>query len=113
MDRQLIATCGAYCGTCQWRPKTHCPGCQAAGGNTFWGECAVATCAIKKGLEHCGLCADVPCQTLQEYFDHPEHGDRGERLANLKAWARGEETYLELTPLDPQDGQQAGGADPA
>jgi len=33
---------------------------------------------------------------LQEAFDNPEHGDKGERLANLKAWARGEDSYVKL-----------------
>ena len=111
MDRQMIAMCGAYCGVCEWKLKTDCPGCQAAKGSMGWGECAVARCAIEKGLEHCGLCADVPCETLQGYFDHPEHGDRGERPANLKAWARGEETYLKLRTVNAEEGQQATGAD--
>jgi len=101
MDQQLMAMCGAYCGTCEWRPKTSCPGCLALGGKMFWGTCEVAKCAVDKGLEHCGLCPEVPCATLQGYFDNPEHGDNGERLANLKAWARGEQTYRELTPKNP------------
>jgi hypothetical protein len=62
----------------------------------FWGECQVARCSIEKGIEHCGLCSSLPCDTLQEAFDHPEHGDKGERLANLKAWATGEDSYIEL-----------------
>jgi len=64
MDKGQIAMCGAYCGTCQ-----------------------VAVCGNAKGLLHCGLCPDVPCDALRQAFDHPEHGDNGERLANLKAWA--------------------------
>lgn len=98
MDQQLIGMCGAYCGTCEWRPKTDCPGCLTLKGNMFWGTCDVAVCANAKGLEHCGLCPEVPCATLQSFFDHPEHGDNGERLANLRAWARGEQTCRELTP---------------
>ncbi len=98
MDQQLIAMCGAYCGTCEWRPKTDCPGCLALKGKMFWGTCDVATCAVNKGLDHCGLCPEVPCATLQGLFDDPEHGDNGERLANLQAWARGEQTYTEITP---------------
>ena len=104
MDQQMIAACGAYCGACEWKEKTGCPGCQASRAKMFWGECDVARCAISKGLLHCGLCSDLPCQTLQRYFDHPEHGDRGERLANLKAWAAGERTYLKLRPLNDENG---------
>jgi hypothetical protein len=94
MDQAMMGMCGAYCAACGWKEKTGCPGCQAARGKMFWGECAVAACAIGKGLRHCGLCPEVPCETLQGYFDHPEHGDKGERLANLKAWAAGEDSTL-------------------
>jgi hypothetical protein len=96
MDRRLIARCGAYCGDCEWKEKMNCVGCQMANGNMFWGECRVARCSIEKGIEHCGLCSSVPCDMLQEAFDHPEHGDNGERLANLTAWARGEDSYVRL-----------------
>jgi len=97
MDRQLIGMCGAYCGSCEWKAKVNCPGCLAAKGKMFWGDCSVAKCAIEKGFQHCGFCPDVPCATLQGYFDNPEHGDNGERLDNLKAWADGQLTYKELT----------------
>jgi len=96
MDRKLIARCGAYCGDCSWKEKMNCSGCQGANGKMFWGECRVAKCSIEKGIEHCGLCSDLPCSILQEAFDNPEHGDKGERLANLKAWARGEDSYIKL-----------------
>ena len=104
MDRALIARCGAYCGSCEWKEKTGCPGCQAAQGTMFWGECRVAVCSIGKGIEHCGLCPDLPCDILQQAFDDPEHGDKGERLANLKAWARGADTYIELGTFGSGDG---------
>jgi hypothetical protein len=96
MDRELISRCGAYCGDCEWKEKMNCPGCQGAKGNMFWGECLVAKCSIEKGIEHCGLCSSLPCNTLQNAFDHPEHGDNGERLANLKAWASGEDSYIRV-----------------
>lgn len=96
MDRTLIGMCGAYCGACDWKEKMGCAGCQTAAGKPFWGECAVARCAIGKGLEHCGLCAGVPCDTLRGFFGDPEHGDRGERLANLHGWAQGKDSFLVL-----------------
>ena len=99
MDPEQKAMCGAYCGICEWKEKTNCPGCKACKAKMFWGTCDVATCTMEKGLEHCGFCDQLPCPTLQEYFDHPEHGDHGERLANLKAWAKGEDTYLKLRTL--------------
>jgi hypothetical protein len=106
VDREMIGMCGAYCGVCEWKPKMNCPGCHSAKGTMFYGQCNVALCAVEKGLHHCGLCPDMPCETLQQCFDHPEHGDRGERLANLKTWARGGETYLELRPLKKEGDEQ-------
>ncbi|HPB87492.1 MAG TPA: DUF3795 domain-containing protein [Thermotogota bacterium] len=97
MDQRFIGMCGAYCGTCAWKDKTNCPGCLAAKGKMFWGTCEVARCALSKGNPHCGLCPEMPCVTLKDYFDDPEHGDNGERLANLKAWANGHWTLQALT----------------
>ena len=33
---------GDTCETCTYREQTGCPGCRAAAGKMFWGECAVA-----------------------------------------------------------------------
>lgn len=96
MDKDQIGMCGAYCGVCNWKEMTGCQGCQFHKGQMFYGTCAVAKCCSSKGLLHCGLCPELPCDALQQAFDHPEHGDNGERLANLKAWAKGEDTFIEL-----------------
>ncbi|OQA97181.1 MAG: hypothetical protein BWY25_02168 [Chloroflexi bacterium ADurb.Bin222] len=101
MDPQLIGMCGAYCGACAWKEPTNCPGCLASRSQMFWGTCAVARCALERDLPHCGFCADLPCARLQSFFDDPEHGDNGERLANLQAWARGETTFTPLTKKRP------------
>ena len=100
----MIGVCGAYCGVCEWKPKMGCPGCQTAGGNVFWGECRIAKCSAGKGYTHCGECPQLPCSDLEAVFSNGEHGDHGERLLNLKAWARGEETVLELRTLRARDG---------
>ena len=47
-------------------------------------------------MENALFCPDLPCTELQQAFDNPEHGDHGERLANLKNWAKGDETILRL-----------------
>ncbi|MDX9955957.1 MAG: DUF3795 domain-containing protein [Anaerolineae bacterium] len=101
MDPQLIGMCGAYCGACAWKEPTNCPGCLTSRSQMFWGVCAVARCALERGLPHCGLCTDLPCARLQSFFDDPEHGDNGERLSNLQAWARGEHTVTPLTKKRP------------
>jgi hypothetical protein len=104
MDREQIGMCGAYCGACEWKEKTNCPGCRARKGEMFWGRCAVATCCLGQGFAHCGLCPDLPCEVVQKFFDDPEHGDSGERLANLKAWARGEDTFIAIGTFDSDNG---------
>lgn len=81
MDKQLIA----YCGICEWKDKTGCKGGKANNGVMFWGgECDKAQCCIEKGLKHCGEYAEMPCKSLKELFDDPEHGDKGARLCNLQ-----------------------------
>lgn len=104
MEKQQISMCGAYCGICEWKEKTNCPGCQTCKGDMFYGECSVAKCRSGKGLLHCGLCSDLPCMDLQQTFNHPEHGDHGERLANLKNWAKGNDTVFKLRTF-PKEGQ--------
>jgi hypothetical protein len=96
MDKRQIGFCGSYCGDCTWKVKTGCKGCKASQGEMFYGECAVAKCAISRNLDHCGLCPELPCAVIQKAFDNPEHGDKGERLSNLQAWARGEDIYTKV-----------------
>ena len=103
MDKQMIGRCGTYCGVCEWREKTSCPGCQECNGKPFWGNCAVAKCSIEKGLNHCGHCSDLPCEVLVAAYNTPGHEDNGERLLNLKNWASGKEEYLELRTLNQDD----------
>lgn len=99
MDKKMIGMCGAYCGVCEWKEKTNCPGCQACQGKPFWGECSIAKCSINNEYNHCGHCPNLPCDKLQNAFNNEEHGDNGERLINLKNWANGKETYLKLRTL--------------
>ena len=82
----IPARCGFDCSTCDCMTQMGCPGCLAAGGKLFWGECTGAKCCIARGHEHCGQCADFPCTVVKEIAYHPEHGDNGKRLLTLKAW---------------------------
>ncbi|TFG00119.1 MAG: DUF3795 domain-containing protein [Promethearchaeota archaeon] len=103
MNKELIGMCGAYCGFCEWKEKTNCPGCQKSRGEMFWGECMVAKCSNGKGYLHCGFCPDLPCSELQQAFNNPDHGDDGERLANLKNWAKGDESIIKLGTFQKKD----------
>lgn len=66
--RRLAAVCGRYCGTCDTLRAEECCGCAYCLGETCQGECAVFCCCVgERGLEHCGLCLDFPCQV---YMSH-------------------------------------------
>jgi len=74
-DLGLAAPCGIYCGDCE-HLKTRCSGCGTLAGKPFWTfdlrleVCPLyACCVIEKGLEHCGLCPELPCETFQEFHD--------------------------------------------
>jgi hypothetical protein len=61
--RKLAAVCGRFCGSCDAVQDGICFGCGYQLGRTRRGECALFQCCIAvRGLEHCGLCADFPCQ---------------------------------------------------
>jgi len=80
-----MARCGLDCGNCDWRERCSCPGCQAAMGHMFHGECEVALCSIGKGLDHCGQCTDFPCEILNRFAFDKEHGDpEGSRIQVLR-----------------------------
>lgn len=103
MDKKMIGMCGTYCGECEWREGTSCPGCQTSQSHMFWGTCQIAKCAIENKHAHCGTCSTLPCEKLIDAFNNGEHGDNGERLINLKNWAKGEDTYLRLRTLNPTE----------
>jgi len=86
MGKKLASRCGAYCGDCQYREPMKCPGCQAAAGSVFWGECELAKCSINKGLKSCGQCENLPCDLLKKFAYDEAQGDNGQRIRNLQAW---------------------------
>ncbi len=65
MRRKLAAVCGRYCGECDAYQNGLCCGCGYQLGQTHRGECAVfRCCVVERGLEHCGICLDFPCQVF-------------------------------------------------
>ncbi|HFD39216.1 MAG TPA: DUF3795 domain-containing protein [Anaerolineae bacterium] len=63
LQRRLAAVCGRNCAQCDDFQAGHCRGCGYQLGQTPQGECAVfVCCVVERGLEHCGLCVDFPCQ---------------------------------------------------
>jgi len=65
LRRRLAAVCGRNCEGCDAYRDGVCCGCGYQLGRTRRGECAVfQCCVVERGLEHCGLCLDLPCQVF-------------------------------------------------
>jgi hypothetical protein len=65
LTRRLAAVCGRHCAACDAYRQELCCGCGYQLGKTRRGECPVFECCIaQRGLEHCGLCVDFPCQVF-------------------------------------------------
>jgi hypothetical protein len=65
LRRKAAAVCGRYCCLCDCFRNGDCCGCGYQLGQTSGGECAVfRCCVVERGLEHCGLCIDFPCQVF-------------------------------------------------
>lgn len=81
--------CGLRCETCAYKVPCSCGGCIATDGRPFHGECPVAMCCQDKGIVHCGLCPEFPCDLLKQYSCDPEHGDElpGARIEQCRRWA--------------------------
>ncbi len=75
LDKNLAPPCGLFCGTCE-HLNDNCKGCGHQKGKPFWVSLmAISTCPLydccvnKKGLEHCGLCNELPCQLFNSFHD--------------------------------------------
>jgi hypothetical protein len=84
----LKSRCGIICDTaaCKEAFGLDCAGCVNIAAAP-WGECEIKNCCEEKQLEHCGLCADFPCETLKKYSYDEEHGDNGARIEQCREWA--------------------------
>ena len=90
--------CGLYCPGCKFYGQP-CGGCGSTAGGAFWcqgeAKCDVYACTESRGVEHCGLCGDFPCDTLLAYSYHSQEGDR-ERLGHCVVRAKlGTAAWLE------------------
>lgn len=87
--------CGKDCGSCAEKNEYGCVGCRDSE-DGYWGSrCEIKQCCEEKKLEHCGLCADFPCELLREFCYDKETGDDGDRLLNCKKWADDDKTAKE------------------
>ncbi|MCD7731400.1 MAG: DUF3795 domain-containing protein [Oscillospiraceae bacterium] len=88
--------CGLNCDECSRREEYGCPGCVNAEYGYWGGRCEIKECCSEKGVEHCGLCPDFPCELIREFSYDPETGDDGERLMTCKKWADEQRTAKEV-----------------
>lgn len=78
--------CGVCCDSCERKEEVGCTGCLTME-KTFWGgECEVKSCCVKKGLDHCGLCADFPCE-MAATMGVEQGFDPAPRLEQCRKWA--------------------------
>lgn len=69
---RIISCCGVVCSECQYYPGD-CAGCPAIEGKVFWLQftggdvCDIYQCCVEeKGLAHCGLCGELPCERCEQ-----------------------------------------------
>jgi hypothetical protein len=68
----MINTCGVDCKNDCELYDTECTGCNKLHGKVFWtvyynmDVCPIYNCAVKRELETCGKCGEIPCKT---WFD--------------------------------------------
>jgi len=86
----LAAPCGLYCGDCEILGEK-CDGCAQVKGKPFWAEpygvevCPLYGCCVgQKHLEHCGLCADFPCQLFLSMRDPSQSDEEAEKSLKKK-----------------------------
>lgn len=77
--------CGLLCSGCEYRESMGCMGCVAIE-KPFWGECPVKGCCEGRGLPHCGMCGDFPCEQLKGFAYDPQQGDGGARIVQCGKW---------------------------
>ena len=103
----MVAYCGLYCGACSFKlavddaERAHvlslptrydkakeaeleaCPGCRGESAANGDDPCEIRSCARARGLAHCGLCADFPCDCIALFAGDgaPHHADT---VANLR-----------------------------
>lgn len=91
-----ISVCGCNCPACDYFRKTECQGCNAIEGKVWWASyvsakvCPIYTCVRdEKGLDHCGMCSQMPCDLWRKlkdpsFTDEQHEAGINERVENLK-----------------------------
>ncbi|MHA2020183.1 MAG: DUF3795 domain-containing protein [Candidatus Thorarchaeota archaeon] len=101
--RLQLNPCGHVCDICpsyQGKDDRQCSGCPDTKGTPWGGTCMLYECVSSKGVRHCGLCTEFPCDTQVGHFDpsNPSGQQNAIRRTGLLAyWAKhGREKAIEL-----------------
>ena len=117
-SRELLGACGLYCGACyHYRASLPegenllgeaarrgrdfegftCEGCRsdALYAHSGCAECEIRACADDRGLDHCGLCAQFPCDRIEAFQSDGRTHHRAVLCQLEDLAARGAEVWLE------------------
>jgi hypothetical protein len=113
MPERLDAPCGLYCGGCdaylatirgtqealaaacgRTPEEVTCRGCRSDRRAVYCKSCEIRDCIRRRGLDHCGLCPEFPCEKLIAFRDSVAHHAlvlrnlRRRRVIGVEAWLR-------------------------
>lgn len=64
VDKNLVAFCGLYCGSCRSYQTAKCPGCRE---NAKASWCKVRDCGMENGFQSCADCKTVELKDCKKY----------------------------------------------
>lgn len=66
-QHETLSFCGVYCGGCRnYKENADCSGCRNE--ENLLDDCPTRSCAIKRGVLHCGECEEFPCAELRDFY---------------------------------------------
>lgn len=87
-DKNLVAFCGLYCGSCRSYLTGKCPGCKENAKATW---CKVRQCCLENGFQSCADCKTVEpveCKKFNNFisktFGFVFNSDRSACIARIK-----------------------------
>jgi len=90
-DLTLAASCGLYCGDCDYLSDKCQGGCGQVRGKPFWTTqfnlevCPLYDCCVNQHhLEHCGLCSKFPCEPFINLRDPALSDEEAEQALQKK-----------------------------
>lgn len=86
----MLSACGMKCTECDFFGK-YCEGCDYIKGQPFWamdtpdGRCGIYhCCTYKRKYDHCGSCAELPCELFKILKDPKVSEEEHLRMLKLR-----------------------------